>query len=120
MRRISLFIVISLAAALPAIGQESPLQVVMDGREAASASNLTEAGLRELAQSAANIVLYVCGALAVVLTMFGLWELYRASDGGSAYGGHQATTEGGWWKIGIAGLMSVPALVSAILVHAVL
>lgn len=120
MRRAPLFTFIFLVVALPAIGQESPLQVVMDGREAASTSNLTEAGMRGLAQSAANIVLYVCGALAIALTAFGLWELYRASDGASGYGSNQATTEGGWWKIGIAGLMSVPALVAAILVHAVL
>jgi hypothetical protein len=109
-----------IASALPTLADESPLRVVMDGREAAESSMLTEAGMRTLAQSAANVVLYGCGALAIFLVACALVELYRASDGDVAHHGAQASWSGAMWKLGIAALISVPALIAAILPHTVL
>ena len=103
-----------------AVAQESPLQVVMDGRAAAEASNLTEEGMTNLSQSVANIILYVCGALAIFLTAAALYELYRAVDGESSYGAQSATKEGAIKKLIIAGLVSIPAIIAAIIPYAVL
>lgn len=117
-------IVIASAVALPALA-ESPLQTVMDGREAAQSSNLTEAAIRGtdgspgLAQQAANIVMYICGALAIVLTASGLYQLYQSADG-NQYGGQTATKEGAMWRLVIAGLLSIPAIIAAIIPFAVL
>ena len=107
-------------ASAHAVAQESPLQVVMDGREAAEGSNLTEAGMTRLAQSTANVILYVCGALAILLTMAALLDLYRASESDSMFGGQQATKEGAIKKLIIAGLVSIPAIIAAIIPYAVL
>lgn len=114
--------VLVLMTAFPALGQESPLQVVMDGRAAAETSELTEAGMSGLAQSAANVVLYVCGALAIALAALGLMELYAASNPDSNFSpaSQRATHSGGMWKIIIAGLVSIPAVIAAILPYAVL
>lgn len=103
-----------------AVAQVSPLEVIMDGREEAEDSNLTEAGMTALAQSTANIVLFVCGALAIFLTAIGLLELYRASEADNMFGTQQATKEGAIWKLVIAGLVSIPAIIAAILPYAVL
>ena len=117
--RLASLLAVALVAACPALAQVSPLETVMDGRTAASTSNLTEAGMTGLAQATANVVMYTCGALAIALTAFGLLELYRASDG-SSYSNQQATTEGGVWKLVIAGLVSIPAIVAAIVPYALL
>lgn len=103
-----------------AVADESPLRVVMDGREAAEDSNLTEAGMAGLAQSTANIIMYVCGALAIFLTAVALLELYRASESDSMFGSQQATKEGAVSKLVIAGLVSIPAIIAAIIPYAVL
>lgn len=117
-------IVVVSVVALPALA-ESPLQIVIDGRDAAQSSNLTEDGIRGtegspgLAQQAANIVMFVCGALAIVLTASGLYQLYKAADG-DKYGGQTATKEGAIWRLVIAGLLSIPAIIAAIIPYAVL
>lgn len=123
-RYLVLMIVVASAVALPGFA-ESPLQTVMDGREAAQSSNLTEDAIRGtdtspgLAQQAANIVMYVCGALAIVLTASGLYHLYQAADG-DQYGGQTATKEAAIWRLVIAGLVSIPAIIAAIIPYAVL
>lgn len=117
-------IVAASVVALPALA-ESPLQTVMDGRAAAQNSNLSEEGIRGngaspgLAQQAANIVMFVCGALAIVLTASGLYQLYQSADD-SQYGGQTATKEGAMWRLVIAGLLSIPAIIAAIIPYAVL
>lgn len=98
----------------------SPLHIVMDGREAAKRSNLTEVKMTGLAQSAANIILYVCGALAIFLTANALLELYRAADNENMYGAQTASKEGAIKKLIIAGLVSIPAIIAAILPYAIL
>jgi hypothetical protein len=118
-RPIALAVLALVALALPALAQ-SPLEVVMDGREAAQTSNLTEAGMSALAQSTANVVMYVCGALAIALTALGLYEMYQASDADAGYGASAATKEGAMWKLVIAGLISIPAIIAAILPFALL
>lgn len=104
-------------AAAQAVDDPSPLRIVMDGRKVAETSSLTEEGLIDLAQVAANVVLYGCGAIAVFLTALGLIELWRASDPGS-YGGSRASRSSAMWKLVIAGLVSIPAVIAAILPHA--
>lgn len=120
MRTAPLTTLLCIAPALPVLADESPLRVVMDGREAAETSILTEAGMRALAQSGANVVMYVCGALAIFLVACAMVELYRASDGDVAYQGGQASWSGGMWKLAIGALISVPALIAAILPHVLL
>lgn len=109
-----------LSAAHALAAATSPLQVVMDGREAAEDSNLTEEGMEGLAQGTANVVLYVCGALAIALTAIALVELYRASEGDTMFGANQATKSGALSKLVVAGLVSIPAIIAAILPNAVL
>lgn len=90
----------------------------MDGREAAESSNLTEAGMSDLAQSAANVVMYVCGALAIVLVALGLFDLYRAQETG-AYG-NTPTKSAALWKIVIGGIVTIPAVIAAVLPYLLL
>lgn len=97
----------------PIYAQVSPLDVVMEGRAAASTSNLTEAGMKAGAQSSVNILLYICGFLGVLVVSFGIYDLYRAEDnqfGQSA--GDERTM--GIRKIFIGGLLTIPAIVAAI------
>tara|TARA_R110000737_G_scaffold127218_3_gene159748 strand:- start:8131 stop:8472 length:342 start_codon:yes stop_codon:yes gene_type:complete len=105
----------------PAWSDESPLQIVMEGRDAAAHSMLSEDGMAELSQAGANIVMYVCGALAICLTALALNQLYIAhSDGTSFGGGNGAAVRAAWTKLIIAGIVSIPAIIAAILPHAVL
>lgn len=97
----------------------SPLQVIIDGREAARDSILTETGMSALSQNAANVVMYSFGAIAVFCTAVGLWELYKASEGDTFMGG-RASKESAFWKIGIAGAMSIPAIIAGLFPHVVL
>lgn len=121
MRQISLLSVTCyFLVVMQTVAQESPLQVVMDGREAAENSNLTEAGMTSMAQAAANVVLYVCGFLAILFTAVGLWELYNASDEQSMYGTNVPTRSSAIQKLIIAGLISIPAIIAAIVPYAVL
>lgn len=123
----TLALLLFVVCAAPSIlGAESPLQTVMDGREAAGESNLTESAIRGtdtepgLAQKAANIVMYICGALAIILTALGLYQLYQVQDSENMYGGTSATKGGALWKLLIAGLISIPAIIAAIIPYAVL
>lgn len=119
----ALFLGAVLVLALPALaeGDASPLQIIMDGRDEAQNSNLTEAGMSDLAQGTANVVMYVCGALAIALTAAGLWELYQAQDGGAQYmGGASPTKSSALWKLGIAGLVTIPAVIAAVLPYLLL
>lgn len=99
---------------------QSPLETVMDGRSAATTSTLTESGMTTLAQTTANIVMFTCGAVAIILTALGLYELYKAAEGDSMMGGRQANKSSAIWKIGLAGAVSVPAIIAAIFPHVVL
>ena len=121
MHRFSLlFVSCYLLTAMRAFGQASPLQIVMDGREEAENSSLTEAGMTTLAQSTANVVLYVCGFLAILFTAIGLWELYNASDEQAMYGSNVPTKGSAIQKLIIAWLISIPAIIAAIVPYAVL
>jgi|JRYH01.1.fsa_nt_gb hypothetical protein len=111
-----------MAATVRAHAQEnaiSPLQTVIDGRDAARTSTLTEQGMTTMAQQAANITLFVCGALAIILTAMALFQLYKA---GEMEGMHIQANEqrAAVWKLVIAGLVSIPAIVAAILPYTLL
>ena len=106
------------AAASAASAQEdpdaaSPLTVVMDGRAAAETSNLTEIGMTALAQSSANVILFVCGAVAILLTALALWEFYQAADESDP----RKTKESALWKLAMAGFVSIPAIVAGVIPH---
>lgn len=94
--------------------QESPLQIVMDGREAAETSNLTEAGFRGLSQGTVNAVMYICGALSVILVAFGLYQLYLAQEEQNMMGTADDKKRAALWSIVIGGLISIPAIIAAI------
>ena len=94
----------------------SPLTVVMDGRAAAETSNLTETGMTTLAQASANVILFVCGALAILLTAIALWDYYRAQDMEGMHLGGEAKRSA-ISKLILAGFVSIPAIVAGIIPH---
>ncbi|NJM82512.1 MAG: hypothetical protein HC844_08445 [Tabrizicola sp.] len=109
------------AAASAAAAQEdpdaaSPLTVVMDGRAAAATSNLTETGMTTLAQASANVILFVCGALAILLTALALWDYYRAQDMEGMHMEGEAK-RAAISKLILAGFVSIPAIVAGVIPH---
>ena len=95
----------------------SPLTVVMAGREAASGSRLNEAGVRELAVSAANITMYIASAAGIGVVCYGLFYLWALSSEGE---GTRRTVLRGVMILLVGGLLTIPAIVTAIAPHALL
>ena len=92
----------------------SPLQSIMDGRDEAANSMLTEDGAQTMATSVVNTVLYVCGALAVLLVSFGLYQLYVVQEEQNMMGTADDRKRAAYWSIVIGSLVSIPAIVAAI------
>lgn len=111
----SIIAVAACAVALPALADVSPLQTVMDGRDAAANSALTEEGAKSFAQGAANITMYVCGALSVILVAFGLYQLYITQEEQNMTGTADDKKRAAVWSIVIGGLLSIPAIIAAVL-----
>lgn len=80
---------------------------------------LTETGMRTLSQSAANVILYGCGALAILFTALALKDLFFAQDNDN-YGGPSETNRSGIAKLIIAGLVSIPAVIAAVVPYTLL
>lgn len=95
-------------------GDVSPLQTVMDGRNEAANSALTEQGFRGLSQGAVNATLYICGALSVILVAYGLYQLYQAQEEQNAMMTGDDKRRAAVWSIVIGGLISIPAIIAAI------
>ena len=66
-----------------------------------------------LAQSSANVILFVCGAVAILLTALALWEFYQAADESDP----RKTKESALWKLAMAGFVSIPAIVAGVIPH---
>lgn len=88
---------------------QSPLDVVLNGRAAADTTNMTEDGIEALAISGGNILLFGAGLLGVILGAFALKTLYYAHSEGDDELARRA-----WAMIAISGLITVPAIVAAI------
>lgn len=96
----------------------SPLAVVMSGRAEAQNSMLTEAGITSLSISAANVIMYLCGALGIGLVAYGLfylWDSQRMSADSRPKSPGRAIL-----MIVVGGLLTIPAIMAAIAPHAVL
>jgi hypothetical protein len=87
----------------------SPLDVVLDGRDAASSTNMTEAGIKALAISGGNIILLVAGLVAVILTFVSVKTLYYAQADGDPQQSRR-----GFAMLALAGCVGIPALIAAI------
>ena len=98
----------------------SPLQTVMDGRDEAGNTMMNEAGITTLAQQAANATMFICGALAIIFTALALKDLYFAQEdaGMMSHGGDRQRA--GMMKLVIAGLVSIPAIIAAVLPYTLL
>lgn len=101
-----------LMSARLAHGQEdtSPLQVVMDGRAAAEDSRITEQGLINLSQSGTHAVLFASGMMGIVLTSLGVYRLWSVQADPRG----QATTAQGLWMVGLGGVLTIPAVIAAV------
>ncbi len=99
------------------MADESPLAVVMEGREAARTTLLTEQGAKDLANASAEILLYVSGAIGIAMAMGGMYYLWAHNQDGEA---SRRTNLRGVAMILIGGCMTIPAIMAAILPHAVL
>lgn len=96
-----------------ALHAQSPLDVVLDGRAAADSSNLTEEGIESLMISAGNITLLIAGLFGIMLVASGIWTLWRGSNDADP-----RLSRAGWPMIVIGGLMTIPAIVAAIVPYA--
>ena len=105
---------LALGRASTARADVSPLQTVMDGRDEAERSMLTEDGTRTMATSALNSMLYICGALSVVLVVFGLYQLYVVQEEQNMMGTADDRKRAAYWSIVIGSLVSIPAIIAAI------
>lgn len=92
----------------------SPLEEVINGRYVAKNSNLTEEGFRGMSQGAVNAVMYICGALSVILVAFGIYQLYLALEEQNMMGTADDKKRAAIWSIVIGGLISIPAIIAAI------
>ena len=92
----------------------SPLQTVMDGRDEAERSMLSEDGTRTMATSALNSTLYICGVLSVILVVFGLYQLYVVQEEQNMMGTTDDRKRAAYWSIVIGGLISIPAIIAAV------
>lgn len=95
-----------------ALADDSPLQVVLDGREKAASSNMTEAGVKELATSGGNLLLYGAGLAGICLVIGALFQLYRAH--GDEMGDTAARSRAGYAMLIIGSLATIPAIVAAV------
>lgn len=87
----------------------SPLNVITDGRTKATASSLTEAGLRKLAEQSGDIALYFAGLLGLILGASGVLMLHRAQSEGDG-----RMTSRGWIMLFTGGLITIPAFLAAL------
>lgn len=92
----------------------SPLQVVLDGREQARTTRLNESGFVILSQSAVNVVLYGAGAIGIFLVGLGLYQKVRIERSMQPVAGNP------WVMILFGSLLTIPAIVAAILPNAIL
>lgn len=113
--RISLAVSAVLVARL-AHATASPLQVVIDGREEAKTSRLTETGLRGMFQDGTNLFLIGCGLVGILMVGAALYMRYQQE---AAHGGQ--VQRGNWWIMFVAGsLLTIVAVVAAVLPYAIL
>ncbi|MCB5411747.1 hypothetical protein [Pseudogemmobacter faecipullorum] len=95
----------------------SPLQVIMDGRDEARNSRLTEAGAIELSTSAANITMYISGAAGILVVAFGLFYLWQHNADGD---NSRRTALRGVLILLVGGLLTIPAIIAAVAPNALL
>ena len=93
----------------------SPLEEVINGRYLAANSTLTEEGFRGMSQGAANATMFICGALSVILVSFGLVRLYNAQEAQNMMSTGDDAKRAAYWSIAIGSLLSIPAIIAAIL-----
>jgi hypothetical protein len=98
-----------------ALADDSPLQVVLDGREKAASSNMSEAGIKGLATSGGNVLLYGAGLAGICMVFGALWYLWTAQD--DPTGNTSGRTRAGWAMLIIGSLATIPAIVAAVVPH---
>lgn len=113
--RISVAFILFATQSIAGESSVSPLQIVMDGREAAAESMLSEEGARTMTQSAVNSVMYICGSLSVILVSFGLYQLFIAQEEQNMMGTTDDKKRDAIAAIVIGSLLSIPAIIAAIL-----
>jgi len=100
---------IAVAAATASHGQPvSPLEVILDGRAAAQTTILNEAGIAATSSTFANVVMYACGFLAILLGAMSIYTIYRGVQDADP-----RQHRNGMVGIAVAGLLSIPAIVAA-------
>lgn len=116
LRSLSLAVSVSLIASVVYAAPPSPLQVVVDGRTAAKSSKLTEKGMAGLAQSGLNVFLIACGLAGVMMVGFGMWTRYQAELAGPQRAGGPSAM----WMIVAGSLLTISAIIAAVIPYAVL
>lgn len=100
-----------MVAAQEAVNIRGALDTNQEALGAVADSTFTGEGVQDASQNVLNAVLYAVGAVGVIMVVAGIWNLYNHySDGEQARG--KAST--GVLMIVIGGLMTIPAIITAI------
>jgi len=87
------------------------LETNQSALEAVADSTFTGEGVQEASQNTLNAVLYAVGAVGVVMVVAGIWNLFNHYKEGDQARGKAST---GVLMVVIGGLMTIPAIITAI------
>lgn len=105
-----------LATAQASVAQEAAnirgaLETNQQALEAVADSTFTGEGVQDASQNVLNAVLYGVGAIGVIMVVAGIWNLYNHYSEGEQARGKAST---GVLMVVIGGLMTIPAIITAI------
>mgnify|MGYP003663079977 CR=1 FL=1 len=87
------------------------LETNQEAMEAVDDSTFTQSGVQDASQNATNMTLYIVGFVGIVMTIFGIWALYKHYNEGEQ---SRDSAAKGLILCGIGGVMTIGAVMTAV------